>query len=231
MPLTTEARASLEASLDWYLNDPESKQSPFEKIHGAFIRRMIESPTEATSTAFMSRKTASLIQDPGHWLSFFGMLSHPFSRGHVHIKSASPCEKPIIDFKYYSHPLDAELHAHHVQFFEQIAATEPLASFLKPGGKRLPAGYSIETIEEAKVLVRSVNQTNYHPCGTCAMMREDLGGVVDERLRVYGTSNLRVADASVFPIIPRGNIIATVYAVAEKAADLISQDLGIRRIT
>jgi choline dehydrogenase-like flavoprotein len=60
------------------------------------------------------------------------------------------------------------------------------------------------------------------------MMREDPGGVVNSRLRVYGTRNVRVVDASVVPIIPRGNIITSVYALAEKAADMIKEDLATR---
>lgn len=50
------------------------------------------------------------------------------------------------------------------------------------------------------------------------MARAELGGVVDGELRVYGTSNLRICDASIFPIIPRGNILTTVYAVADSGA-------------
>jgi choline dehydrogenase-like flavoprotein len=56
------------------------------------------------------------------------------------------------------------------------------------------------------------------------MMPRDDGGVVDPKLKVYGTANVRVVDASVFPLEPRGNIQATVFAVAEKAADIIKQD-------
>jgi choline dehydrogenase-like flavoprotein len=48
------------------------------------------------------------------------------------------------------------------------------------------------------------------------MMSEDLDGVVDEPLIVSGTANRRVCDASVIPILPRGNILSTVYALAEK---------------
>lgn len=57
--------------------------------------------------------------------------------------------------------------------------------------------------------------------------RED-GGVVDERLRVHGCKGLRVVDASVIPLIGRGNIASVVYALAERAADLIIQDRPAR---
>jgi choline dehydrogenase-like flavoprotein len=56
------------------------------------------------------------------------------------------------------------------------------------------------------------------------MIPEALGGVVDDRLRVYGLQGLRVMDASVFPLIPKAAIQATVYAVAEKAAYRIKED-------
>lgn len=56
------------------------------------------------------------------------------------------------------------------------------------------------------------------------MLPETAGGVVNERLLVYGVPNLRIVDASIFPMIPRGNIQASVYAVAERAADIIKED-------
>lgn len=60
------------------------------------------------------------------------------------------------------------------------------------------------------------------------MMPEEIGGVVDCRLRVYGTTNVRVMDASTFPVIPRGNIESVEYAAAEKGADLVWEDLGLK---
>lgn len=61
--------------------------------------------------------------------------------------------------------------------------------------------------------------TEYHPIGSCAM-----GACVDTRLKVNGLRNVRVVDASVFPNNVSGNIVASVYAVAEKAADIIKAD-------
>ena len=63
--------------------------------------------------------------------------------------------------------------------------------------------------------------------GTCSIMPKENGGVVDTRLIVYGTSNLRIVDASIVPLTPRANTQSTVYAVAERAADLIKVNNGL----
>lgn len=82
------------------------------------------------------------------------------------------------------------------------------------------------TLNESNVgdWIKQNIQSEYHPAGTCAMMPKPRGGVVDARFRVYGTKNLRVVDASVFPMLPRGNLQTLVYAIAERAADFIKED-------
>lgn len=72
-------------------------------------------------------------------------------------------------------------------------------------------------------LLMSTVTANYHPLGTAAMMPKHLGGVVDEMLMVYGTSNVRVVDASVIPFQLSGHVTSTLYAVAEKASDIIKE--------
>jgi choline dehydrogenase-like flavoprotein len=106
---------------------------------------------------------------------------------------------------------------------QNLARNSAFAPMIKPNGARWPSQLDLDS---AKRYLKETATTNYHPCGTCSMTPERDGGVVDSRLRVYGTANLRIVDASIFPIIPRGNIISTVYAVAEKGADMILQDLG-----
>jgi choline dehydrogenase len=61
----------------------------------------------------------------------------------------------------------------------------------------------------------------FHPVGTCTMGRDERA-VVDTRLRVHGLDGLRIVDASIMPTIPSANTNATVYAIAERAAELIA---------
>jgi choline dehydrogenase-like flavoprotein len=75
-------------------------------------------------------------------------------------------------------------------------------------------------------MLTSLDRSNYHPVATAAMMPQDIGGVVSDELIVYGTSNVRVVDASVLPYQVCGHLVSTLYAVAEKAADLIKADLA-----
>lgn len=64
-----------------------------------------------------------------------------------------------------------------------------------------------------------------HLSSTCSMLKREDGGVVDKSLKVYGTKGLRIVDASIFPIVPGAHLQASVYAVAERAADIIKSDL------
>jgi choline dehydrogenase-like flavoprotein len=194
--------------------------------HYDFIERTLFSSVEASATAYLARKAATPVPCPeletGN-LTFYAMLSHPLSRGSVHIKSPKATEKPAVIFNYYRNPFDLEVHACHMLVLQNLARNSAFAPMIKPNGARWPSQLDLDS---AKRYLKETATTNYHPCGTCSMTPERDGGVVDSRLRVYGTANLRIVDASIFPIIPRGNIISTVYAVAEKGADMILQDLG-----
>ncbi|KAG7143019.1 GMC oxidoreductase family protein Mala s like [Verticillium longisporum] len=110
----------------------------------------------------------------------------------------------------------------HLQFLETIVASKPLVDYLKRNGKRNPgATHPLTDIESARDYIKRTAVGANHPVGTCSMMPRELGGVVDSNLRVYGCSNLRICDASIIPILPRANLQATVYGVAEHATGII----------
>lgn len=160
---------------------------------------------------------------PGNFITIMSLLNHPFSRGSVHINSADVHQLPTWDPNFNSNPLDLEISAFHAMFVEKFANTAPFSNLLKPDGARIPK-IRADSIEAAKEVVRQSQVSDFHPCGSCTMRPKDKGGVVDTRLRVHGAKGLRVVDASIFPFVPLGNIQSVVYAVAEKAADLIKED-------
>ena len=155
-------------------------------------------------------------------VGILSVLHHPMSRGSVHITSSDVEVKPMWNPNFMSHPLDLELLARACQFSEQLVSTAPFSDALT-GGNRWP-NLRGDTLDDAKEIVRRSTISAYHPTGSCGMRPESDGGVVNARLIVHGTTNLRVIDASIFPLEPAGNIQATVYAVAERAADMIKED-------
>ena len=222
--------------LDEYLHKIEQKVTyPAQKLHTLAIRRLIESQADASASIFMAPQQGNFDKGPsprdifrmaipGNFISIGVSLQHPLSRGSVHIQSPDILIKPVVDPEYLSHPLDIEIYARHMLLLEVIVQTEPLASFLKPDGRRNSKTAYMKDIVAAKNYLKQTVASNWHPVGTCAMMPKEVGGVVDERLIVHGTTNLRVVDASVFALVPKGNIQSSVYAVAERAADLIKDD-------
>ncbi|RWA12093.1 hypothetical protein EKO27_g3007 [Xylaria grammica] len=158
---------------------------------------------------------------PGKWMDLAVFLSRPLSRGHTHIQSKDPNSHSLINPAYLSHPADLEVFAHHMLYIQTLAASPPLTSFFKQPLQHHDPASDLADLEAAKRYIQRSAISIWHPCGTCAMLPREKGGVVDALLKVYGVENLRVVDASVMPLVPNTNIQATVYAVAERAADLI----------
>jgi choline dehydrogenase len=142
------------------------------------------------------------------------------SRGTLRLRSADPTWAPEIDPAYYDDPADLDAMLAGTRRLWEICGQGPLARHLA-GPWRLPEDPTDEQLVEH---ARAHTQTLYHPVATCAMgTGED--AVVDPELRVRGVDGLRVVDASVMPVVPRGNTNAPTIMVAEKAADLIRSSL------
>ncbi|KAJ7482022.1 alcohol oxidase [Mycena latifolia] len=154
------------------------------------------------------------------YCSFFLALTHAFSRGTVHIASTDPLAAPVIDHRVLDNALDIEVLVQAIKFSRRLAATGELRAAIT---REVLPGAAVQSDSELAAYVREIVSTVFHPIGTAAMLPRGEGGVVDSELRVYGTANLRVIDASIIPIHLSAHIQATVYAVAEKAADIVKQ--------
>lgn len=136
----------------------------------------------------------------------------PFSRGSVTLSSSQPFDPPVINPRYCSNPVDAQVLVAAMQFNQRLIATNSLSE-MDPIQIYPPPNC---TDEEFVQYIDDKLQTEYHPSGTNAMMPLELGGVVSPELLVYGTSNLRVVDSSIMPMLPAAHLQAVVYGIAEK---------------
>lgn len=156
------------------------------------------------------------------YIAMASALQHPLSRGHVHINSSDPLKPPTIDPKYLSRPYDLEVLRAAFQLGTRVASAPPLRDHLV--GRGTPSAEAIQTQDQLDEYIRTNLSPVFHPLGTAAMAPRELGGVVSPKLVVYGTKNLRVVDASVIPLTIGTHPQLTVYAIAEKAVDLILAD-------
>jgi choline dehydrogenase len=148
-------------------------------------------------------------------------LVKPLSRGSVTINSTSILSPPFIDWGALTYPSDIEILMASLRKNREFIASAPMQELYPV---ELSPGAELVEDEELRTALRGlVTPTYSHPCCTCAMMPRRLGGVVGADLRVHGTVGLRVVDAGIMPLIPGTHTSATVYAVAEKAADLIKE--------
>ena len=88
-------------------------------------------------------------------------------------------------------------------------------------GTELSPGEHVASDQELESWIRETCHSSYHPCGTCRM-GEGETAVVDSECRVKGVEGLRVADASVMPLIPSANLNCPTMMIGEKAADHIA---------
>jgi choline dehydrogenase len=151
--------------------------------------------------------------------SFTGTVSllEPASRGTVRLSSADSSLAPLIDLGLFRESADLQTLLIGARTFIELSAHRPLAPHL--GTMYFPTAARPDSVEFHDA-ARAHSQTMYHPVGTCAMGTGE-SAVVDPTLRVHGVEQLRVIDASIMPVIVRGNTNAPTVMIAEKATDLI----------
>ncbi|WP_412023668.1 GMC family oxidoreductase [Burkholderia cepacia] len=153
---------------------------------------------------------------PGRYgVSCHVCVLRPASVGRVTLASADPLQAPVIDPDFLAAPQDVQTLMAGYRLTQTIMRQPALAHYRLRDQHPVPPGDA--ALER---LIRSRADSIYHPVGTCRMGADALA-VVDDRLRVHGTTGLRVVDASVMPTLIGGNTNAPTIMIAEKAADLI----------
>ncbi|MNN24642.1 Oxygen-dependent choline dehydrogenase [compost metagenome] len=146
----------------------------------------------------------------------------------MRLRSKDPAAAPVLNANYLSEPADVQNLVRGVRLARSILKAPSLARFLD--GEIMPGPDVGDDQASLEAYVRNHAQNAFHPAGTCAMGADD-AAVVDLQLRVRGISGLRVADASVIPVLVRGNTTAPVVMIAERLVDFIRQSEKASPIT
>lgn len=190
---------------------------------GGFIRSQPEEPIPDLQLHFVigklvdhGRKTTF-----GHGYSCHVCLLRPQSRGSVRLASRDPLAAPLIDPAFFDDPDDLDRLVRGFKQMRHLLSQDALARF---GARELSTSAQAQTDAQIAAFIREHADTIYHPVGSCRMGPDPRTDVVDARLRVHGVDALRVVDASIMPRIVGGNTNAPVIMVAEKAADMVTED-------
>jgi choline dehydrogenase len=160
-------------------------------------------------------------QAPPSGFALAAAVTAPDSRGTVRLASADPAAPPVIDPGLLRDTRDLERLAAGLAMARNAAAD---AAFARLGITELAPGPGLRDPAGLRAWIRRTVGGYWHPAGTCRIgPGSDRGAVTDPQLQVHGITGLRVADASVIPVIPNAPLNATVLAIAEKAADLITR--------
>jgi len=144
-------------------------------------------------------------------------LLHPYSRGSVTLNSKDFRAPPLIRFNMFEDPRDMDAMLRGIKTAQRIAAQPALSDMLE--GPCSPS-VTVASSEQLECYVREHVEIAHHPVGTCRMGKDHLA-VVDPTLKVHGVEGLRVADASVMPLVPGANTNPAAIMIGEKASDLI----------
>ncbi len=142
---------------------------------------------------------------------------NPESRGEITLRSTDPLDKPKIQPNYLSTQFDIDTMIRGIRLTREVIAQKPFDPYR---GAEVAPGPGKQSDAELTQWLRASAMTTFHPVGTCKMGSDPMA-VVDERLRVHGIAGLRVADASIMPIISSGNTNAPAIMIGERCADFI----------
>jgi choline dehydrogenase len=225
------------------LNDLEN--SPFRKVMAGIRYGLFRSGPMASNgvTAGVFTRSDQRLERPDIQVNLFewstkersrdAVVPHPFpgftltpvhlrpdGRGTVRLKSPDPFAWPAVLFDYLRTEYDIRAALAGLRLVRTIAAQAALKPYVV---SEIFPGLDIESDADLLDYVRRTGVSNQHPTSSCTM-GSGPNTVVDPRLRVHGVAGLRVADASIMPVVVGGNTNAPTIMIGEKAAAMILED-------
>jgi choline dehydrogenase len=188
--------------------------------HGVAILLLRSNPTiDAPDLQFVFvsiPRHISPSKRPEHGYTIGVAVMRPYSRGTIRLASRQPGATPLLDPGYFTDSRDLTAMDTGLRLAREVGRAPALAPW-----RDTEVTPDSDDEDSLRSYVRQALASYSHPVGTCRSGADD-AAVVDTELRVRGINGLRVADGSVIPCIPSGNTNAAVYAIAERAAGLIS---------
>ncbi|KAI5867650.1 alcohol oxidase-like protein [Durotheca rogersii] len=187
----------------------------------------------------------------GQYFSTSAFLTHPFSRGYVHITGPKLDDDIDFDIGFFSDDGDIDLktcrwaykkqreiarrmgvYRGEVALFHPLFPPESQAACVDVDGP-LPSDvadikYTAEDDAVIDEWLRRTVATTWHSMGTCKMLPQKEKGVVDASLSVYGVTGLKVADLSIAPHNVSAHTNNLALSVGERAAEIFIEELGRR---
>jgi choline dehydrogenase-like flavoprotein len=211
---------SILSTLDEALKLPQIQNSPWKKWYDV-QRAWLENDgiAQLEVVLFPSYTHAGCTNENVKHYTISVFLQHAWSRGHVHATSSSVLDSPEIDPATLDSlgNIDMMMLLEAIKYAFKIMETGAVGNLTAEIIEPKPS-WSDEQLMD---YIRSDIVSGFHPIGTASMLPRSANGVVDNELKVYGTTNLRVADASIIPIHLGTHPQATLYGLAHKAAEII----------
>jgi choline dehydrogenase len=241
--------ASWRCSKPITLNDLQN--NPLRKIAAGIRYGLLRSGPMASNgvTAGVFTRSDPRLERPDIQVNLFewstkersrdGVIPHPFpgfslspvhlrpdGRGTVRLGSPDPFAWPAVLFDYLRTDYDIQAALAGLRLVRKIAEQPALRPYIV---NEIFPGVDIASDDDLLEFVRRTGVSNQHPTSSCAMGTGP-NTVVDPRLRVHGIAGLRVADASIMPVVVGGNTNAPTIMIGEKAAAMILEDAKVEEV-
>jgi choline dehydrogenase len=157
------------------------------------------------------------VDAPDEFITLTVALSQPQSRGAVALRSADPSATPVITPNYFAEPGDLDALVEGVRLARELASTRAYSELC---GDALDPPSDVQRPDAVRAFIRRAADTIFHPVGTCRMGAGN-DAVVDAVLRVRGIEGVRVADASIMPVVVNSQTNAACLMIGERAAEFL----------